>query len=118
MCRFSLVIGAFLLILFVNIQKPDAAEWPFGTTGFLVQACAQNEGTAAGYCRGMIIGISAILSANSELKPRPPFYACVGDASTKTIIIGFIQWAKGNSSHLNEEATIGFTRYLKDTFHC
>lgn len=105
----------------------DAANWPANTTGYLVQACSQPLADAdtstvvavnLGYCRGMVIGVSAMLSANSELRPRPPFYACVGNANTKTIVYRFIQWAKRNSRRLNEEAPIGFTRYLMDTFPC
>lgn len=118
MRKISFVRLVLILILFMNVPKSDAAEWPVGTTGFFVQACTQNDGTLAGYCRGMIIGISAILSANSELNPRPPFHACVRDANTSTIIQGFILWAKKNSSNLNEEATIGFTRYLNGAFPC
>ena len=113
-----ILLVVIFMSLFMNISKSDAAKWPVGSTGHLVQACNQRDGTMAGYCRGMVIGVSAILSANSGLNPRPPFHACVGNTDTRTIIRRFIQWAERNSTHLNEGAPIGLTSYLMERFPC
>lgn len=118
MSRPELVAGAFLVYLLLGNGESFAGTWPVGSTGHLAEACSHSDGVLAGYCRGMVIGVSSIVSANSQIPIRPPFHACVGNTDAGTLIKKFTTWAGRNDQYLGEEAPIGFTRFLMDAFPC
>lgn len=118
MYRVEIVASIFLVFLLFGNSQSTSAAWPVGSTGHLAEACSHSDGVLAGYCRGMVIGVSAVLSANSQVPNRPPFYACVGNTDAGTLIKQFLMWANTNKPHLGEEAPIGFTRFLMDAFPC
>jgi hypothetical protein len=80
MKRFILaaLVWVFFVSVFVNTLMSEAAQqpkWPANSTGYLAQACSQpladvNTSTTVavnlGHCRGMITGVSAILSAKFQ----------------------------------------------------
>jgi hypothetical protein len=113
-------IFVILLVLIVSSHTNLAAQtWPNGSTGQLVDGCKQNDGVWAGYCRGLVIGISAVLTANSELSPGSPIASCYNEnMSTAKIIRGFLDWADSNPTKLGEAAPVGFVQYMVDTYPC
>ncbi|MBF0132664.1 MAG: hypothetical protein HQL75_08780 [Magnetococcales bacterium] len=115
-CNNFVTISLCCALSFLSLYKDAlAASLSHESTGALVEACKQKDGVGAGYCRGMIIGVSVILSANSELPNRPPFYACLNkNMSTGMIIQDLIDWSRLNQKIMPEAAPIGLVQYFMD----
>jgi hypothetical protein len=124
-----------LLAAAVFLSLPAyAADSAIGTTGHLAQMCgietrplgepdpagqgAYVTGMGVGYCRGMVIGVSTIASANAELSRDWPLKACPGNMNTKEIILRFRTWAAQNPAQWSEPAPIGLMLFLSESFPC
>lgn len=83
----------------IDTRPPTIAhERQLSTLELMIKVgqAAYVTGMGVGYCRGMVIGVSALASANAELSRDWPLKACPGNMNTKEIILRFRTWAAKN----------------------
>lgn len=119
--------GAALLALAAGpswSQAPAPAVVPALSTGVLAALCAAtgtdaDSATAAGYCRGFIVGVGQY---NVEIsRPGgilPGFCLPQPTPTLEFVQASFVAWVNANPQHRDSKAVDGLLRWASTTYPC